>query len=37
MPIVAPLSRWSSRLALFFVSLLLITLFVHRLGAMPTG
>src|SRR5690554_5362893 len=36
MPIVAPLSRWSSRLALFFVSLLLVTLLVHRLGLMPT-
>jgi uncharacterized protein (DUF1499 family) len=36
MPIIAPLSRWSSRLALFFVSLLLIALLVHRAGLMPT-
>lgn len=36
MPIVVPLSRWSSRLALFFVSVLLVTLAVHRLGLMPT-
>jgi uncharacterized protein (DUF1499 family) len=33
---VTPIARWSSRLALFFVSLLLVTLVLHRLGLLPT-
>lgn len=33
---VTPIARWSSRLALFFVSLLLVTLVLHRLGSLPT-
>lgn len=31
-----PTARWSSRLALFFVSLLLVTLLLHRLASLPT-
>ncbi len=36
MSIVAPLSRWSLRLALFSVSLLLAGLALHRVGSLPT-
>lgn len=36
MPAVAPLARWSARLALFSISLLLVALVMHRLGLFPT-
>lgn len=36
MPIVAPLARWSARLALFSVGLLLVALILHRLGFVST-
>lgn len=34
--IVAPLARWSSRIALFSASLLLVGLFLHRFLSLPT-
>jgi uncharacterized protein (DUF1499 family) len=34
--IVAPLGRWSSRIALFSATLLIITLVLHRLASFPT-
>jgi uncharacterized protein (DUF1499 family) len=36
MPFVAPLARWSARLALFSVGLLLVALALHRLGFVST-
>ena len=35
--IIAPLARWSCRIALFSLSLLLATLALHRLGSFPTN
>ena len=35
--IVAPLARWSSRLALFSTSVLLVDVVLHRLTPFPTG
>lgn len=35
--IVAPLARWSCRIALFSVSLLLISLILHRITSFPTA